>query len=87
MGIGSYEIESFSFSHEIVIKKIKANKNTIFFFIYELVGWEGGEGTIITPCSSFSQDIKVKKMRYPQKDKIKKIILFDLSLIFKCLKC
>ncbi len=50
-----------------------------FFSFYELLGWEGGEGIIITPSSSFSQDSKIKKTQHVKKIKI------DLSFMFKIL--
>ena len=50
-----------------------------FFSFYELLGWEGGEGIIITPSSSFSQDPKIKKTQHVKKIKI------DLSFMFKIL--
>ena len=51
-----------------------------FFSFYELLGWEGGEGIIITPSSSFSQDSKIKKTQHVKKIKI------DLSFMFKILE-
>ena len=52
------------------------------FSFYELLGWEGGEGIIITPSSSFSQDPKIKKTQHVKKIKIK----IDLSFMFKILE-
>ena len=50
-----------------------------FFSFYELLGLEGGEGIIITPSSSFSQDSKIKKTQHVKKIKI------DLSFMFNIL--
>ena len=52
-----------------------------FFSFYELLGWEGGEGIIITPLSSFSQEPKIKKTQNVKKVKIN----IDLSFMFKIL--